>query len=223
MNALNYCYKSKRIRPTSRHISLPSKTGLTPQTTSWERGSHLVKNTDISNQYLEHIREVHDPSLHLKTIEEELLGTMGKALGKQGEKIKVALHKMKNEKESFDRIISELDSSNVISDLTSLPLSTRQELVTIISNYNKFRKEALHARWELIVHRQAVGFTVGNHHSVTDKFPIPEAWDLPKGFTSDLIRDSSSSAKKTVRSTYSESLKRNFDGEMNWWKKFRGE
>ena len=95
--------------------------------------------------------------------------------------------------------------------------------MTIIWNYNKFRKEALHARWELIVHRQAIGFTVGNHNSVTRKFPIPESWDLPEGCTYDLIKDDSSGDMRSEISANSESLKRNFSGEMSWWKQFRGE
>jgi len=60
----------------------------------------LVENTKVDNQYLEHIREVHDPSLQLKTLEDELKRTIGGALGKQGEKIVSSIRKMKKKKKS---------------------------------------------------------------------------------------------------------------------------
>jgi hypothetical protein len=41
--------------------------------------------------------------------------------------------------------------------------------------YNNYHKEGLHARWELIVQRQAAGFIVGNHKLVQEKFPIGDA------------------------------------------------
>ena len=67
-------------------------TGPSTRLKSWESGARLVRNTTVeNNKYLEHIREVHDPSQHLKTIEDELKGTIGKALGKQGEKVLQAL------------------------------------------------------------------------------------------------------------------------------------
>jgi hypothetical protein len=188
-----------------------------PQTTSWERGAKLVQNTDTSNQYLEHIREVHDPSLHLKTIEEELLGTMGKALGKQGEKILVAVRKMNNEKERYDRIISDLDSNLERTNFTSLPQRTQQELVNIILNYNRLQKEAMHARWELIVHRQAIGFIVNNHKSVTEKFPIPELWDLPHGCDAGDFASSNVAGNKTSNASKNEPVKRNFGDQLDWW------
>jgi len=49
-----------------------------PASTSWERGAKLVKDVDkVSNRYLEAIRETHDPSFHIKTIEDELKETIG--------------------------------------------------------------------------------------------------------------------------------------------------
>ena len=186
------------------------------QTTSWERGAKVVKNTDTSNQYLEHIRDMHDPSLHLKTIEEELLGTMGKALGKQGEKIIDAVRKMNTEKETYDRIILNLNSNIDRTDFNSLPRQTQQELASIILNYNRFQKEAMHARWELIVHRQAVGFIVNNHKTVTEKFPIPPVWDLPHGFETDDFVSNNITGKMTS-STISEPVKRNFGDQLDWW------
>ena len=41
-------------------IKEPSKS-----TSTWERGAIAVKNIDVTNPYLESIRDTHDPSLHL--------------------------------------------------------------------------------------------------------------------------------------------------------------
>lgn len=116
---------------------------------SWESGAQVVKNTRIENQYLEIIRDTHDPSLHIKTIEDELKGTIGKALGKQGDKVNTFLRAMEKEKKSYLMLMEEekRDSSD--------PL-----VVEVVKRYNAYRKEGIQARWELIVHRQAVGFTV---------------------------------------------------------------
>ena len=66
---------------------------------SWERSARAVKNTDKTNKYLEHIRQEHDPALHIKTLEDELRGTMGKALGKQGQKVLRNIEAMKRQAE----------------------------------------------------------------------------------------------------------------------------
>lgn len=119
----------------------------------------MIKNTDTTNQYLEHIRETHDPSMHLKTIEDELRGTMGKALGKQGEKIRGLLLKMSEEKTYYDRLLAD----------EAPAVKIRKSVV----RYNEYWSQAHAARWELIVHRQAVGFLVDNHSTVQRHFPIP--------------------------------------------------
>jgi hypothetical protein len=48
----------------------------TAETKTWERSASKVKDTDLSdnNPYLDAIRETHDPSQHLKTVEDELKG-----------------------------------------------------------------------------------------------------------------------------------------------------
>jgi hypothetical protein len=123
----------------------------------------MVKNIDVTNKYLEHIRDVHDPSMHIKSLEDELRGTMGKALGKQGEKILVALQNMKQELDRYHRL---LDQNHSLSS---------PDVLKHALQYNYYRKQAETARWELIVHRQAIGFIVDNHKFVCDKYPISPA------------------------------------------------
>jgi hypothetical protein len=130
---------------------------------SWERSAKLVKSTDVNNQYLEHIRTEHDPSLHVKTIEDELRGTMGKALGRQGEKIMFALRRMEEQRRRLDT----LEGCN-------------NEIRECVILYNQFREEAKQARWELVVQRQAIGFLVNNQKVVHEKYPIGDALPLPQ-------------------------------------------
>jgi hypothetical protein len=135
---------------TSSSSSSPSsiKVPRTPLK-SWENGASLVKNTNVENKYLEHIRDMHDPSLHVKTIEDELKGTIGMALGKQGNKILVALKCMAQEYSKYEALLEEgCDPSS-------------RKVVEVAKQYNEYRQQAHNNRWELIVHRQAVGFIVG--------------------------------------------------------------
>lgn len=120
-------------------------------------------NTDThKNPYLDAIRETHDPAWHIKTLEEELAQTIGQALGRQGEKIMTALASMNAEYQTYCS--------------TSPPTD-----VECAKRYNEHRKQAIDARWELMVHRQAAGFIIGNHEYVMKTFPIPPA--LPEGET----------------------------------------
>eukprot|EP00542_Grammatophora_oceanica_P013228 CAMPEP_0194037692 /NCGR_PEP_ID=MMETSP0009_2-20130614/10020_1 /TAXON_ID=210454 /ORGANISM="Grammatophora oceanica, Strain CCMP 410" /LENGTH=211 /DNA_ID=CAMNT_0038679947 /DNA_START=148 /DNA_END=785 /DNA_ORIENTATION=- len=116
------------------------------------------------NQYLEHIRETHDPQLHIKTLEDELKGTIGKALGKQGEKVLYHMKCMAAERGRYEELVCSKSDA-----------SSKSKLVDVAKRHNMYREEAIKARWELLVHRQAVGFIVNNHEFVHKKFPIGDA------------------------------------------------
>lgn len=160
--------------------------------TSWERGARLVKNTKVENQYLEHIRDVHDPSLHLKTIEDELKGTIGKALGKQGEKIMMYLRAMDQEEKRYQ-------------DLLKSHKPNSERVLASARTYNQHRKDCIQARWELMVHRQAAGFLVNNHNFVTEKFPIGEP--LPESDNTTTVSVVKSKETKT------------FGDQLDWWQR----
>jgi hypothetical protein len=76
--------------------------------------------------------------------------------------------------------------------------------------YNEARQRAIKARWELLVHRQAVGFTVGNHSYVYKTFHIHEA--LPVNF--DEVNDTTS-----PDSSDSAPKKEKFGDQLDWWQK----
>lgn len=135
----------------------------TDQRRTWERAALRVKDTERekTNQYLECIRDTHDPTLHLKTIEDELKGTIGKALGKQAEKIFYAVRLMQEEYTRYQSLLTN-------------EVTNRQLLIQSAQLYNDHRKRAIQARWELLVHRQAAGFIVNNHHYVMQHYPIAD-------------------------------------------------
>lgn len=254
----------KRRHNSNYSIKIPSST----QSSSWERSAKLVKNIDRTNQYLEHIRDVHDPSQHLKTLEDELRGTMGKALGKQGQKVLSALKKLQVERERYEHLIysivsenggekSEIDEENhqknshqstsknnnnspqeqqkqnrLTSTLQKLSFqsissSNQTKLLQIIHQYNRHKKDAEKARWELTVHRQAVGFIVNNHRFVQEKFPIPSQLPLPHDMDDSMISSNNNHGHHNdgCRNGMNKGrggdggVIRNFGDQLDWWEK----
>lgn len=120
---------------------------------AWERSAKLVKDTESTKHqpYMQTIRATHDPAMHVKTLEEELMGTMGAALGKQAEKIEHFLNLMSAELVKYNELRQE--TNPCLAKLKDTAL-----------RHNEFREDAKRARWELLVHRQAVGFIVNNHN-----------------------------------------------------------
>lgn len=138
------------------------------------------------------IRETHDPSMHLKTIEDELKSTIGKALGKQGDKILDAVYYMNEAFQGYQDLLEKHKSVN------------HPSVVEAAKQVNEHRAVAVKARWELMVHRQAVGFIVGNHQYVISKFPIMDA--LPVGEADKCLQGSSKPEK-------------DFEGQLDWWQR----
>ena len=157
-SARRWFHFNRPLADSSSTLKMPG-----PATKTWERSAVLVKNTDISNPYLEAIRDTHDPTMHLKTIEDELKGTIGKALGKQGDKIFNAVARMNEEFKVYEELLEQYETT----DHPSVEESARR--------YNSIRKEAVQYRWELMVHRKAAGFIVNNHRYVMEHYPISEA------------------------------------------------
>jgi len=180
---------SRRISLGHRCLSSDAKDSASPSTV-WERQAVSIKNTDINSDYLDAMRAETDPALHLKTIEDELKGTIGKALGRQGDKILSAVRRMSQEYQVYH------DESSCI--------NTRQQAAR---RHNEFRKQALQARWELTVHRQAAGFIVNNHKYVTDQYPIAQA--LPE------TKDEEAGMNKPEQPE----KKKQFTDQLDWWQR----
>lgn len=170
---------------------------------SWESGARLVKNTQVENQYLEHIRQVHDPSMHLKTIEDELKGTIGRALGKQGEKVNMYLRAMEQERRAYSRLVD--DERRDYSDAA---------VAEAVDKFNSYRKDAIQARWELIVHRQAVGFTVDNQRFIMTKFPIDDP--LPTAELALRLREDGDQGQDE---SAEQEIPKKFGDQLDWWQR----
>ena len=177
-------------------------------TTPWERGAKIVKDTNVTSPYLERVRsEVVDPAIHIKTIEDELCGAIGKALGKQGEKIAFAIDEMKEAHAQY---------------LECIHAQCYGKALQYAHIHNDARKRAIQARWELLVHRQAVGFTVDNHSVVHNTFPITGA--LPT-LMEDIVKIVSSSggrceeAMQVNNATEQHCTKKAWGDQLSWWER----
>jgi len=173
-------------------------TGPTPKLKSWESGARLVQNTKIENDYTEIIRAEVDPSHHLKTIEDELKGTIGKALGKQGEKVLMYLRAMDQERQRYHQLLEQHHPSDKV-------------VLESVEKHNGHRKDCIKARWELMVHRQAVGFIVGNHKYVMETFPIGDS--LPTDPESELRSTNDENAQPH------EEKRKKFSDQLDWWER----
>lgn len=198
-------------------------TSSTRHSTVWERGAVAVKNTTNSgsnhgaeNRYLETIRATHDPALHLKTVEDELKGTIGRALGKQGDKILRALQQMDVELQRYQELMAQQqhtmkNKSSRVKITTTAGAShdnNHPDLLATVARYNEHRQAALTARWELIVHRQAVGFIVNNHSYVTEQYPIPDAITIPTASSSTTDETSAPKGEKMFSKN-----------QLDWWQR----
>jgi hypothetical protein len=191
---------------------------------AWESGARMIQNTKVENQYMDHLRDLHDPSLHLKTIEDELKGTIGKALAKQGGKIARFTTLMQQERQQYQELIEAWNSQQQQQQLQLQqppPPPSRQQqqqqnlIVESAKKYNEHRKNAIQARWELTVHRQAVGFVVNNHKFVHDNFPIPEP--LPEHFSNGT--HNGNTIDINGNDTITTKKKEQFTDQLDWWQK----
>ncbi|KAL7431835.1 hypothetical protein ACHAXH_005561 [Discostella pseudostelligera] len=197
----------QQLQQTTQLFSTSSAHGHSGGTTTWERGAKIVKDTDIVNPYLDRVRsEVVDPALHLKTIEDELCGAIGKALGKQGEKVSFAIDEMKVAHTQY---------------LECIHAQSYERALQCAQLHNDARKRAIQARWELLVHRQAVGFTVDNHSVVHKTFPISDA--LP--VTMEEIQNKISSNgghcdhQPMQKNTEHYRSKKSWGDQLSWWER----
>jgi DNA gyrase/topoisomerase IV subunit A len=139
--------------------------------------------------------------LHLKTIEEELQGSIGKALGKQGQKIRLYVQLMQQEYQRYETLLQQTAEDQQ---------TIRKELAEVALAYNEHRKQAIQARWELMVHRQAAGFIVNNHQHVMEHYPIAEALPIDYDDKENLPKSESTRKEKKMQQ---------FGDQLDWWQR----
>jgi len=98
------------------------------------------------------------------------------------------------------------------STTVNLPAAAARRRRRSAEAYNRHRASALQARWELIVHRQAVGFTVNNHGYVLESYPIPDALPVGDGERRRGGADEGSSSEKKLTS-------KELPGQLDWWQR----
>lgn len=204
-------FSTNRAESDTNTGTAPSKQGpakvRTPTATStptWERAAKRVKNTNVekNNTYMQEIRAAHDPSMHLKTIEDELKETIGAALGKQGRKILQAMELMQACYDEYESAIAEHDAQNDGGSNSKAMNRAKKAAV----RYNQHRQKAVTARWELQVHRQAVGFVTNNHNTVLQHYPIPDALPVDEN-GNEIIQDKKQKAFDK------------FGDQLDWWQR----
>ena len=195
-STIHYAHQQQQQRCFSSHSNNNNNTQSTT-TATWQRSAIKVKNTELykDNPYLDAIRQTHDPSQHIKTIEDELKQTIGQALGKQGRKIQWAVTEMVKEYDTFVQLAEQLDTAvaaarvaketgttthrNPNQNPALLTKAERKRLKKQIRKscfrHNRWRNTALTARWEMTVQRQAAGMVVNNREHVIRSYPIPDA------------------------------------------------
>lgn len=225
------------LKASSRSFSRPFGSHQGGPRTVWERGARRVKDTtnadqtlrDIENSsYVERIRQSHDPTLHLKTLEDELKSTIGQALRKQADKIMYEVANMEREYESYVKILQEARRSASPEHGDSPESSerqkihpcreTRRRLTELVERYNGHRSRALQARWELIVHRQAAGFLVNNHNVVTQTFPIKSALPEPC-WEGDRPENELASKGSELESRRHDESSARIPDQLDWWQR----
>ena len=103
---------------------------------------------DVTNPYL----EAFDPALHIKTLEEELAGSIGQVV--------MWMKVVEQEKRNYENLIAKR--------------AGLKEIQKIVLTHNDAREKAITPRLELTVHRQAAGFRIKNHKFVHDMFRIDD-------------------------------------------------
>lgn len=217
------------------------------ETTVYERGAVSVTDTTDSGDpassssaahqkhtpYLDLIRETHDPSQHVKTIEDELKGTIGKALGRQGEKILYHTARMQQELDQYRAALMLLQqhqatesattstSTATTADAMDTTTTTTANIVQAAAQqYNTHRQSALKARWELTVHRQAAGFIVQNQKYVADYYPISSR-ELPETVPKSSLahENDNDNTNDTMADNKQEKERppKKFGDQLDWW------
>ena len=126
---------------------------------SWRRLAETVKEDKMSNRLKEEIKRASiSQADHVAKIEEEIQEEMAKALGITGSKCKY-----------FFKVLE--DANSRCEELENQDASFDERL-RAVQEYNQLREMAENARTELVIHRQAIGFSWRNQKLVEEEFPL---------------------------------------------------
>jgi hypothetical protein len=119
----------------------------------WQSLVRELRDRGYQSPYLDRLRTRLDVEAAQEELEKEIIREMAAALGRSGEKVDVALLQL----ELAGR---ELAAATDPSDRTRL-----------VAHFNALRAEAIQARHELRIHREAVG--IRRNDTLDREYPIP--------------------------------------------------
>ena len=100
-----------------------------------------------------------------------------------------------------------------------MSVSVKEDICRIVQNHNQCRQDAVRARWELIVHRQVIGFITRNHKFVHCNFPIPEKIVAP-GMNGEWDGDGrTEGVNGSQQKKVNKLVGRNFGDQLDWWER----
>lgn len=142
----------------------PSAIGKEP---SWRRLAEAIKCENVETRFKDEVRvRISNPADHVAKIEEEIQEEMAKALGSTGAKCRY-----------YFSLLANIDEECRCAEANGESLDIR---IGKVRKFNEVRLLAEAARSELIIHRQAIGFTWRNQKIVEEEFPLPLKKPIPQ-------------------------------------------
>ena len=143
---------------------------------SWRRLAEAIQNQDgVAHEsiYAARLMAGKDPRDNVEKIEEEIQEEMAAALGKSGGKCDYHFYILERQGWACDNSAKLLEQAVVEGKDEPTLAGLKLALEVACNEFNSLRKTAESARRDLMIHRQAVGFTTGNHEFVHSKWPLP--------------------------------------------------
>ncbi|HZR80311.1 MAG TPA: hypothetical protein VFD92_04365 [Candidatus Binatia bacterium] len=120
---------------------------------SWQKLVRELRDEGYDSPYLERLRRRLDVYEAQEQLEKEVVREMAAALGRTEEKLLVALLRLELAGREVDAARDDRDRRRCI------------------ARFNAAREEALSARYELLVHREAIGFR--RNQILETMYPVP--------------------------------------------------
>lgn len=119
----------------------------------WKTLVRELSRSGFESPYLDRLKRKVDVELATEELEKEIVQEMASALGRAGDKVDYALLRL-------DLVADAIEKART-------PHERRQK----IARWNDLREEAIEARYELRIHREAVG--IRQNRVLESTYPIP--------------------------------------------------
>jgi len=112
-----------------------------------------LKERGYESVYLDRLQQRLDVEAAHEVLEQEIVAEMAAALGRSAAKVDLALLRL-------ELVAKDIDTA-----------ADEDERTRLVARFNALRAEALRARHELAIHREAVGFR--RNHELDRLYPVP--------------------------------------------------